>query len=148
MANNKVVLNNGTTLIDLTNDTVTADKVLSGAELLEMRRTASEIPVSEEVLRYAADLVTITHPEIPKALDYTKKYIRFGASPRSAQALITAGKVRALIEGRYNVSFSDIDRLAYPVLRHRIKPSFAAISDKLSSDDLIAELLKYAAKRR
>ena len=125
-----------------------ANRVLSADELLEMRRTANEIPVAKEVLDYAVDLVTITHPEIPHAQDYTKKYVRFGASPRSAQALISAGKVRALIEGRYNVSFADIDRLAYPVLRHRIKLSFAAVSEKLTSDDIIAELLKIAAKRR
>ena len=125
-----------------------ADRVLSAEELLEMRRTANEIPVAKEVLDYAVDLVTITHPEIPHAQDYTKKYIRFGASPRSAQALISAGKVRALIDGRYNVSFADIDRLAYPVLRHRIKLSFAAVSEKLNADDLITELLKIAAKRR
>ena len=137
-------------IVSLTQETPgeQADKVLTGEELLEMRRIASQIPVATEVLRYAADLVTATHPELKGAPDITDKYIRFGASPRSAQALITAGKVRALIEGRYNVSFGDINRLAYPVLRHRIKPSFAAVSDKMTPDMIISELLKSVGKRK
>ena len=137
-------------IVSLTQETPgeQADKVLSGEELLEMRKIASQIPVATEVLRYAADLVTATHPELKGAPDITDKYIRFGASPRSAQALITAGKVRALIEGRFNVSFGDINRLAYPVLRHRIKPSFTAVSEKMTSDDIISELLKSVGKRK
>ena len=75
------------------------------------------------------------------ASEFTKKYIRFGASPRAAQALITAGKVRALMAGRFNVSYEDIDALAYPVLRHRIKPSFTAVTEKIPTDRLIYELL-------
>ena len=137
-------------IVDLTQETPEeqANKVLSGEDLLAMRQTAKEVPVMEEILRYAADLVTMTHPEVDGAPDITKKYIRFGASPRAAQALITAGKVRALMDGRFNVSFADVERLAYPVLRHRIKPSFAAVTERKTTDDLIAELLKIAAKSR
>lgn len=118
-----------------------AEAVLNGEELLQMRATAKEITIMDEVLEYAMRLVTATHPEVADSPEFTKKYIRFGASPRAGQALITAGKVRALMQGRFNVSYEDIDTLAYPVLRHRIKPSFTAITEKLSTDELIRRLL-------
>ena len=137
-------------IVDLTQKTPEeqANKVLSGEDLLAMRETAREIPVMNEVLSYAVDLVTATHPEIDGASDFTKKYIRLGASPRAAQALITAGKVRALMQGRFNVSFADVNRLAYPVLRHRIKPSFAAVTEKKTNDELIEELIKTVGKKK
>lgn len=118
-----------------------AQAVLSGDDLLAMRATAKEIPIIDDVLNYAIRLVSATHPEVANASDFTKKYIRFGASPRAAQALITAGKVRALMAGRFNVSFDDISALAYPVLRHRIKPSFAAVTEKITTDEIISRLL-------
>ena len=118
-----------------------AQAVLTGKDLLAMRATAKEIPIIDDVLNYAMKLVTATHPEVQGASDFTKRYIRFGASPRAGQALITAGKVRALMAGRFNVSYDDINALAYPVLRHRIKPSFTAITEKIPTDQLIYELL-------
>ncbi len=118
-----------------------ANAVLTGEELLTMRETAKQIPVIDEVFEYAMKLVTATHPEVEGVSDFTKQYIRFGASPRAGQALITAGKVRALMAGRFNVSYEDIDALAYPVLRHRVKPSFNAITEKMTTDELIAQLL-------
>jgi MoxR-like ATPase len=118
-----------------------ANAVLTGEELLAMRETAKQIPVIDEVFEYAMKLVTATHPEVEGASDFTKKYIRFGASPRAGQALITAGKVRALMAGRLNVSYEDIDALAYPILRHRVKPSFNAITEKMTTDELIGQLL-------
>ncbi len=118
-----------------------ANSVMTGDDLLAMRKTAKEIPIIDDVLNYAMKLVAATHPEIKGAPDFTKEYIRFGASPRAAQALITAGKVRALMAGRLNVSYDDINTLAYPVLRHRIKPSFRAITEKVSVDSLIYQLM-------
>ncbi len=118
-----------------------AQAVLTGTDLLAMRATAKEIPIIDDVLNYAMKLVSATHPELSSSPEFTKKYIRFGASPRAGQALITAGKVRALMAGRYNVSYDDINTLAYPVLRHRIKPSFTAITEKISTDALIRELI-------
>lgn len=118
-----------------------AQAVLTGEDLLAMRATAKEIPIIDDVLNYAMKLVTATHPEVSGSPEFTKKYIRFGASPRAGQALITAGKVRALMAGRYNVSYEDINTLAYPVLRHRIKPSFTAITEKIPTDELIRELI-------
>lgn len=137
-------------IVNMTQKTMeeTAQAVLGGEELLRMRETAKEILVMNEILEYTAKLVTATHPEIATSPDYTKKYIRFGASPRAAQALITAGKVRALMHGRYNVSYEDINALAFPVLRHRIKPSFTAISEKRTTDEMIAELIETVSGKK
>ena len=132
-----------TEIVTMTQETMEekANAVLTGEDLLAMRAAAKEILVMEDVLQYAMKLVTYTHPELEDSPELTKKYIRFGASPRAGQALITAGKVRALMAGRYNVSYDDINALAYPVLRHRIKPSFQAVTEKLTADVLIRRLL-------
>lgn len=120
----------------------TSSAVLDGETLLTMRRLANGIPVASDVMKYAIRLVSATHPERESAPECTKKYIRFGASPRAAQALISAAKVRALLYGRFNVAISDINELALPVLRHRIKPSFAAVTEKLSCDKIIEMLIR------
>lgn len=119
----------------------TANAVIDGATILEMRELAKSVPVIDSVLDFAVNLVSNTHPEIEKTSATAKKYIRYGASPRAAQALITCAKVRALMNGKFNVSYSDIKALAYPVLRHRIKLNYSAISDKLTVDDVIKQLI-------
>lgn len=136
-------------IVNMTQKTMdeVAQPVLTGEELLAMRETAKQIPVIDEVMRYTMMLVSATHPELPNALDYAKKNIRIGASPRAAQALITAAKVRALMAGRYNVAFEDINALAFPVLRHRIKPSFGAVTSKITADDIIMELINQVGKK-
>ena len=138
-----------TAIVNMTQESMAenAQAVLTGEELLAMRATAKEIPITDEVLHYAMLLVSATHPELADAPAFTKQYIRFGASPRAGQALITAGKVRALMQGRFNVSYEDIDVLALPVLRHRIKPSFTAITEKLTADQLIQQLLAELKKK-
>ncbi len=120
----------------------TAESVTDGPTILGMRALAASVPVIDEVLEYAVSLVTATHPEIDGASSTASKYIKYGASPRAAQALITAAKVRALMHGSYNVSYADIEALAAPVLRHRIKVNYAALNDKLTTDDVIAMLVK------
>lgn len=136
-------------IVNMTQKTMdeVAQPVLTGEELLAMRETAKQIPVIDEVMRYTMMLVSATHPELPDALDYAKKNIRIGASPRAAQALITAAKVRALMAGRYNVAFEDINALAFPVLRHRIKPSFGAVTSKITADDIIMELINQVGRK-
>ena len=120
----------------------TANAVVTGEEILEMRALAATVPVIDDVLDYAIRLVSGTHPEIEGASEIAKKYIKYGASPRAAQALITCAKVRALINGSYNVSYADIDALAAPVLRHRIKVNYTAVNERLGVDDVIAMLVK------
>ncbi len=124
----------------------TAATAMEGADILEMRALAATVPVIDDVLDYAVRLVSGTHPEVEKASDTAKKYIKYGASPRAAQALITCAKVRALMNGNYNVSYADVAALAVPVLRHRIKINYAAINDKLTVDDVIEKLIKEIKK--
>ena len=119
----------------------TAEVAMDGHDILEMRELASQVPVMDEVLDYAVRLVSGTHPEIEGASDTAKKYVKYGASPRAAQALITCAKVRALMNGNFNVSYADVEALALPVLRHRIKINYTAINDKLTVDGVIAKLI-------
>ncbi|MCH5158227.1 MAG: MoxR family ATPase [Clostridiales bacterium] len=120
----------------------TATAVVDGKTILEMRALAKEVPVIDEVLQFAVKLVSGTHPELSSAPETTKKYVKYGASPRAAQALITCAKVRALMNGNYNVSYDDVKALAYPVLRHRVKTNYNAISNHLTVDDVIKEIIK------
>ena len=119
----------------------TATPVVDGKTILEMRQLAKSVPVVPDVLYYTTRLVARTHPELADSGETAKKYLKYGCSPRAGQALITAAKVRALISGRYNVSYDDIDALAYPVLRHRMKVNYTAINEKLSVDDIISKII-------
>ena len=119
----------------------TAKAACNGEELLRMRAVAKTIPVASDVLEYAMVMIAATHANSAVATPTTKRYIRDGASPRAAQALITAAKVRALIKGRYNVSYEDINSLAVPVLRHRIKLGFEAVTSKMTPDDVVNALI-------
>ena len=125
-----------------------ATKVVDGPRIRERRKLAQEVPVMPEVLDYARNLVSHTHPELDEGGEVAKKYIRYGASPRAAQALITGSKIRALIHGNYNVSYDDIDALAYPVLRHRIKINYNAINEGLTIDKVIGLLIKENRKNK
>ena len=120
----------------------TATAVIDGPTVLEMRKLASTVPVMDEIMEYAMRLVSGTHPELATSPASAKKYVKYGASPRAAQALITCAKVRALMNGNYNVSYEDINALAYPILRHRIKINYSAINDHLTVDDVIGLLIK------
>ncbi len=124
----------------------TAEAVVTGEDILSMRALAATVPVTDEVVKYAVTLVANTHPELDGAPASTVKYVKYGASPRAAQALITCAKIRALIDGRYNVSYDDINALAYPVLRHRIKVSYTAVNDRITADDAIALIIKETKK--
>lgn len=124
----------------------TAEVAMEGSDILEMRALASQVPVIDEVLDYAVRLVSGTHPELNGAPETTKKYIKYGASPRAAQALITCAKVRALMNGNFNVSYEDVEALALPVLRHRVKINYTAMNDKLTVDDVITRLVKETKK--
>ncbi len=131
-------------IVNMTQETMeeTAEKVVDGEAILAMRKLAKDVPVLPEITRYAMHLVSSSHPELEKASDVARKYIRYGASPRAGQALITTAKIRSLVEGRYNVSYEDIDALAFPILRHRIKINYNAINEHLSIDNVIELLIK------
>ena len=124
----------------------TAEAVVNGEDILSMRALASEVPVCDDVLYYAVNMVSNTHPASEDCAPSAKKYLKYGASPRAAQGLVTCAKVRALMDGRYNVSYEDIDALAYPILRHRVKINYTAINDKLTTDDVISLIIKETKK--
>ena len=136
-------------IVNMTQKTMAevAESACNGEQLLKMRETANQIPVAEEVLRYAMILTAATHPDGECAAEAAKKYIRVGASPRAGQALISAAKVKALMKGRFNVAYSDIEELAYPVLRHRIKMNFEAIAERVSADQAISQILEEVQKK-
>jgi len=130
-------------IMDITtsNKAVELNKIMDGESILEMRKIIREVPIAKPVQEYALRVVLGTHPEIEGAPEGAKKYIRFGASPRAAQAIITASRARALMEGRYNVSFEDIKYVAHPSLRHRFFLNFDAVADGITTDGLIDQLL-------
>ncbi len=109
------------------------EKQIDGEGLLAAQALVNQIPIAEAVMDYLLELVMATHAQNP--------YIREGASPRAAQALIRAARAKAFLEGRFNVSFQDVQEAAYPVLRHRIIPSFDAVSAGVSEDDIIKQIL-------
>ena len=119
-----------------------AQQALNAEELLEMRAVAKEIPVLPESIRFAMRLVAATHGEIPDGAETARQYLSLGASPRAGQALITGAKVRALLNGRYNVAMEDVEALAYPVLRHRIKLNYTALAERKTPDALVEALLR------
>ncbi|HWR61975.1 MAG TPA: MoxR family ATPase [Clostridia bacterium] len=128
--------------ITTTNKTVELNKMVDGAAIMEMRKVIREVPIARPVQEYALKVVMATHPESGEAPESARKYIRFGASPRAAQAIITTSRARALMEGRYNVSFEDIRYVAYPSLRHRFFLNYDAVADGVTTDGLIEELLE------
>jgi MoxR-like ATPase len=131
------------TILDRTTrgDWPRAEKVMDGVEIQKWQQLIREVLVAPPVQDYAIRLVMATHPQGEFAVPDTNKYIRCGASPRGAQALVLAGKVRALLEGRYNVSFEDIRRVYMPALRHRILLNFEAQAENIPSDTVLAVIL-------
>lgn len=123
-----------------------AQSVASGEDILRLRAVAQGVPVAQAVQQYALQLVLNTHPEIDASPAAARSFLRFGASPRAAQALLSAARVRALAQGRYNVAFEDIQALAKPCLRHRIALNFEGMAQGRTADDIIDELLKDGKK--
>lgn len=136
-------------IVDMTQKTMAevAECACTKEELMQMRETANQIPVAKEVLRYTMILISATHPDGECASETAKKYVRMGASPRAGQALISAAKVMALIKGRLNVAYADINELALPVLRHRIKLNFEAIAERISPDEIICRIVQEVSSK-
>ena len=122
--------------------------VLSSEDLLKLQEIVRSVPVSDDVVMYAARLVAATRPHASDRnhgdvsdVEMVRKYVTYGASPRAGQSLVLAGKARAVLEGRYHVDFADIAALAHPVLRHRLVLNFHGRADNVDSDDVIDALL-------
>jgi MoxR-like ATPase len=139
------------TILDRTTATIhpEAEKVLDGPHILEMQKLVRGVIVAPHVKEYAARLVLATHPMGIMAAGGqggpTNKYIRCGASPRAAQALMLGGKVKALIEGRFHVSFADIRAVATMSLRHRLILNFEAEADRVEPDALVKQIVDMTA---
>jgi len=117
-------------------------KVLDRDSLIELMKVVRDVPVASHVKDYAVRLVLATHPKTGTAAPISNQYLRFGSSPRGGQTLILAGKVRALTQGRFNVSFDDIEAVAAPALRHRLILNFEAEAEGITTDHIIAQVLR------
>lgn len=116
--------------------------VMDGPTLLRLQSLVRDVPIAEPVLDYAARVVMQTHPESPDAAQAARRYVRYGASPRAIQALVLAGKVNAILSGRYNVSFDDLRRVALPALRHRLVLNVEAQLQNVSADSVLNSVLE------
>jgi MoxR-like ATPase len=117
-------------------------KVMDGEEILRWQALVREVILADHVQDYLVRLVLCTHPGGEFALPVTEKYLRWGASPRAAQTIALAAKVRALLDARYNVSFEDIRRTYLPAMRHRIIVNFEAQAEGIDPDKVLLELLE------
>lgn len=130
----------------VTNTTQHYDEALShplgGEDILEFQRIARQVPAAKAVIQYAVRLVHASRPQTEGVADFIKDWISWGAGLRASQNLILAGKVRALLLGRYNVSYGDVRALAHSVMRHRIILNFHAEAERVTTDDVIERLLE------
>jgi MoxR-like ATPase len=118
-----------------------ANRIVTGARLLEMKDLVRRVATAPHVARYAVRLCTASHPDNARAPESVKRYVRYGASPRAVQALILGGKVLALLDGRFNLAFDDIRTLAQPALRHRVILNFEAEAEGRSADSVIKDII-------
>ncbi len=134
--------------ITVTGKKVELNTIITGEDLLKLRSYVQKVPMAEAVERYALRLVVGTHRDSEEATDEIRKYVSEGASPRGAQAIFLAAKARAILNGRMNVSFEDIDFVAVPALRHRLVLNFEALSDGVSPDAIVRSLMEEKKKDR
>jgi MoxR-like ATPase len=137
------------TIIDRTTrgEIIRPEKVMDGREIMRWQSLVRDVILSSHVQDYIVRLVLATHPGGELAADITNKYVRWGSSPRGAQTLALAAKVRALLEGRYNVSFEDIRRVYLPAMRHRVLLNFEAQAEGIEPDEILLEILEKVAER-
>lgn len=119
-------------------------RVMTGPEVLRFRELVREVPIAEHVREFASLIVMATHPQWEHAPDATRRFVRYGSSPRGAQALVLGGKVRALAQGRYNVSVEDLRAVARPALRHRLILNFEGEAEGVDVDGLVGDVLEQA----
>jgi MoxR-like ATPase len=122
-------------------DLPTASKVCSAAEIVEMQRLARAVPIAAHVAAFAVSVLSASHPDQPRAPQLVRDYVRYGGSPRGAQALVTAGKISALLDGRFNVSIDDIRAAALPALRHRVILNFEGEAEGITPEAIVRSIL-------
>ena len=120
---------------------VEAEQVMDGHEIVKWQQLIREVILAEHVRDYIVRLTLATHPEGPYALPVTNQYLRWGSSPRGAQAIALAAKTRSLLEGRFNVSFEDVRRVYLPAMRHRVILNFEAQAEQIETDQVLLDIL-------
>lgn len=137
------------TIINRTTGTVVPDigRVAGADEVLGMGHLALSTPIASHVSEYVAKLIVATHPESDQSTVMVRRFVGTGASPRGAQALIIGAKVNALLEGRFNVAYDDIEAIAHSALRHRILLNFEGQAEGISTDDIVTDLLSVVKKK-
>ncbi|HEX6140439.1 MAG TPA: MoxR family ATPase [Candidatus Limnocylindria bacterium] len=113
----------------------------TGTDILAMQALARDVPIASHVMAYAVRILRATHPDTEGAPELVRKYVRYGGSPRGAQAMVLGGKIHALLEGRFNVAYSDIQAVAPPALRHRVILNFEGEAEGISSDSVVRAIL-------
>lgn len=137
------------TIVDRTTggDKIRLAKILDGPQLLEMQRLAREVILAPHVRDYLVRLTLATHPDGEFAVDATNAYVRWGSSPRGAQTLALAAKVRALLQGRFNVSFEDLRKVYLPTMRHRLLMNFEAQAEGVEPDTVLKKILDKVSEK-
>ncbi len=130
-------------ILDRTTEAATpqAERVASGPRIVELSRLARRIPIAHELKRYAVAVVLATHPESPLATDAARRYVRYGSSPRGAQAIVLSAKIRAILDHRYHVAREDLRASAHSALRHRLILNFEGQAENVQPDQIIDEIL-------
>ena len=126
---------------------IQTDVVMDGKEILEWQQVVRQVIVADHISDYIVRLNLVTHPDGEYATPVTNQYLRWGASPRGAQTVVLAAKVRALLEGRFNVSFEDVRRVYLPAMRHRVVPNFEAQAEGITSDQILLEILDQVSEK-
>ena len=119
----------------------TVGKAATGADVLAMQRLARDVPIASHVMAYAIRILRGTHPETEKVPDIVRSYVRYGASPRGAQAIVLGAKIHALLDGRFNVAYSDVQAVAAPALRHRVILNFEGEAEGISTDSVVRAII-------
>ncbi len=122
-------------------ETPTVGKAATGAEVIAMQRLARDVPIASHVMAYAIRILRGTHPETEKVPEIVKAFVRYGASPRGAQALVLGAKIHALLDGRFNVAYSDVQAVATPALRHRVILNFEGEAEGISTDAVVRAII-------
>ena len=123
---------------------VEVQRVMTGPEVMAFRELVREVPLAAHVRELASYIVLASHPQWDRAPEAARRFVRYGASPRGAQALVLGAKVRALSEGRYNVSVEDLRAMALPAIRHRLILNFEGEAEGVDADTLIDQLVEAA----
>ena len=119
----------------------TVNKAATGAEVMAMQQLARDVPIASHVMAYAIRILRATHPDTERVPEIVRNYVRYGGSPRGAQAIVLGAKISALLDGRFNVSYTDVQAVAAPALRHRVILNFEGEAEGISTDSIVRAII-------